>query len=69
MELVRKDQKRLLKNDELKQKIFEIEQQLEYEPYIDLDEMPKVLKDKDSKSLTNVISPVVKKSWENPIDS
>lgn len=69
MELVRKDQKRLLKNDELKQKIFEIEQQLEYEPYIDLDEMPKVLKDKDSKGLTNVISPVVKKSWENPIDS
>ena len=69
MELVRKDQKRFLKNDELKQKIYEIEQQLEHEPFIDIDEMPKVLKDKDSKSLANVISPVVKKSWENPIDS
>ena len=69
MDLVRKDQKRFLQNDELKAKVFEIQLQLQNEPYIDLEEMPKVLKEKDGKSLSNVISPVVKKTWENPIDS
>lgn len=42
---------------------------MQHEPYIDLDEMPKVLKEKDGKSLSNLITPIVKKTWDIPIES
>ncbi len=67
--IIRKSSKKQFKDEELKNKVQEIETQMLDMEFSDEDPLHKVIHDKDGKQLSNVISPVVKQGWEKPIDS
>jgi CII-binding regulator of phage lambda lysogenization HflD len=67
--IIRKSSKKQFKEEDLKNKVQEIETQMLDMEFNDEDPMHRVIHDKDAKLLSNVISPVVKKGFEQPIDS
>jgi hypothetical protein len=67
--IIRKSSKKQFKDEDLKNKVQEIETQMLDMEFTDQDPMHRVIHDKDGKLLSNVISPVVKKGFEQPIDS
>jgi CII-binding regulator of phage lambda lysogenization HflD len=67
--IIRKSSKKQFKDEDLKNKVQEIETQMLDMEFNDEDPMHRVIHDKDAKLLSNVISPVVKKGFEQPIDS
>ena len=67
--VIKKQQKKYFKNEELRDKVGQIETHfLEKSVHYERDP-PKILADKDSKSMANMLSPVVKKAFQTPIDS
>ncbi len=63
--LVKQEQKQPL---HIKDKIKEIELSMNQEPKEEVEKI-KILKDKDGKSMASVVSPVIKKTYEKPINS
>lgn len=73
VELIKHNQKKYFKNELLKDKIVEIEKFYQESTGLDLKQPEKlqstVLHNKDGKSLSNLVSPIVKLGYEKPIDS
>ena len=67
--IIRRSSRKQFKDEELKNKVLEIETQMLDLELADGDEPLRVMQEKDNKMISNVISPVVKKGFEQPIDS
>ncbi len=73
LELISIIKKKVSKSEILKDKVFELEETIEKTTgkRVEEEEMKplKILLEKDGKSLKNIISPVVKKTYDKPIEN